>query len=104
MAVTQAHGATTHSEAAPPRPRNRWTAPGWYRAGWMFVLGWGVCLGVDVLIRALLHYHPVLDGQAIVTVALIFTPFFFLVGLGAFDYWFYWASGKPTRAEDHSSH
>ena len=70
----------------------------------MFVLGWGICIGVDVLIRALMHYHPVLDGQAIVTVALIFTPFFFLVGLGAFDYWFYWASGKPTRAEDHSAH
>src|ERR687889_746268 len=28
----------------------------------------------------------------------------FLVGLGAFDYWFYWAAGRPTRPEDHSSH
>ena len=36
-------------------------------------------------------------------VALIAAPLFFLVGLGAFDYWFYWASGKPTRPEDHSS-
>jgi cytochrome c oxidase subunit 1 len=31
-------------------------------------------------------------------------PLFFLVGLGAFDYWFYWAAGRPTRPEDHSSH
>ena len=38
------------------------------------------------------------------TVGLIASPLFFLVGLGAFDYWFYWASGKPTRPEDHSSH
>ena len=35
---------------------------------------------------------------------LIAAPLFFLVGLGAFDYWFYWAAGKPTRPEDHSSH
>ena len=28
----------------------------------------------------------------------------FLVGLGGFDYWFYWAAGKKTRPEDHSGH
>src|SRR5918911_2109450 len=28
----------------------------------------------------------------------------FVVGVGAFDYWFYWAAGKPTRPEDHSGH
>src|SRR5207237_9985434 len=37
-------------------------------------------------------------------ISLIACPLFFLVGLGAFDYWFYWAAGKPTRAEDHSPH
>ena len=26
------------------------------------------------------------------------------VGLGAFDYWFRWAAGKPTIPEDHSGH
>jgi cytochrome c oxidase subunit 1 len=34
----------------------------------------------------------------------IFVPIGFLVGLGAFDYWFYWISGRPTRPEDHSGH
>ena len=28
----------------------------------------------------------------------------FLIGLGAFDYWFRWASGAPTIPEDHSGH
>ena len=37
-------------------------------------------------------------------VGLLTTPMFFLVGLGCFDYWFYWASGRPTRPEDHSGH
>ena len=37
-------------------------------------------------------------------VSLLAVPMFFLVGLGCFDYWFYWASGRPTRPEDHSGH
>ena len=55
-------------------------------------------------IRAASHYHPVLDGTAVLQVAMISAPFAFLIGLGAFDYWFYWAIGRPTRPEDHSSH
>ena len=35
---------------------------------------------------------------------MIAAPLFFLVGFGAFDYWFYWAAGSPTRPEDHSGH
>ena len=31
-------------------------------------------------------------------------PLAFLIGIGGFDYWFYWAAGRPTRAEDHSGH
>ena len=42
--------------------------------------------------------------DAILIVSLFAAPLFFLVGLGAFDYWFYWAAGKPTRPEDHSGH
>jgi cytochrome c oxidase subunit 1 len=57
-----------------------------------------------VLIRALYDYKPLIDGNAITTVCLISTPFGFLIGLGAFDYWFRWASGAPTQPEDHSSH
>ena len=46
----------------------------------------------------------VLDGTAILQVAMITAPFAFLIGLGAFDYWFHWAIGRPTRPEDHSGH
>src|ERR1700709_2013945 len=31
-------------------------------------------------------------------------PFAFLIGIGCFDYWFYYMSGRPTRPEDHSGH
>jgi hypothetical protein len=60
-------------------------APGWYRAGAFIVLGIGFAYGLTCLLRALYGYDPVLDGYAVLTVALIAAPLFFLVGLGAFD-------------------
>ena len=42
--------------------------------------------------------------NAILLLSLLIAPLWFLVGLGAFDYWFYWAAGRPTRPEDHSGH
>ncbi len=82
----------------------RLRAPGLLRGGWFAVLGVVFAMGLDCLIRGVSYYHPTIDSEAILQVALISAPMFFLVGLGAFDYWFYWAAGKPTRPEDHSSH
>jgi cytochrome c oxidase subunit I len=79
-------------------------APGWYRAALFDVIGFAFTFGLTVLIRWLMHEHPIIDGNAITIVSLIGVPLFFLVGLGTADYWFYWISGKPTRPEDHSSH
>src|SRR5947199_8376748 len=79
-------------------------APGWYRAGLFFALGIAFSYAFDVLVRLGLGYEPVLDGDAVLQVAIIAAPMFFLVGLGAFDYWFYYYSGRPTRPEDHSGH
>ena len=44
------------------------------------------------------------SAEAILTVSLLAAPLFFLVGIGGFDYWFYWAAGRKTRPEDHSGH
>src|SRR6195256_2326117 len=79
-------------------------APGWYRAALFDVIGFAFAFGLTVLIRWLMHEHPIIDGDAITVVSLIAVPLFFLVGLGAFDYWFYWAAGRPTPPEDHSGH
>src|ERR671930_660663 len=80
----------------------RFTAPGWYRAALGIPTGFGIGAGIDILLRALYGWHPIVDWTAIVTVALISTPFGFLIGIGCFDYWFRWASGAPTVPEDHS--
>jgi cytochrome c oxidase subunit 1 len=85
----------------------RLRAPGFYRAGLGVALGIAFATALTWIVRVatghatFTHY---LSGNAITTVSLIACPLFFLVGLGAFDYWFYWAAGRPTRAEDHSSH
>ena len=82
----------------------RLRAPGLHRGILATPLGLGLAYAIVLPIRAASHYHPVLDGTAVLQVAMIVCPFGFLIGLGAFDYWFYWAIGRPTRPEDHSGH
>src|SRR5438046_8343254 len=49
--------------------------------------------------------HPILLTEPLDLVsALVSAPVGFLAGIGAFDYWAYYALGYPTRPEDHSGH
>jgi cytochrome c oxidase subunit 1 len=78
--------------------------PSLFRALEFTVLGLGFSLALSVVCRAAYDLDPVFDWAAAAPIIMLAMPLFFLVGLGAFDYWFYWAAGKPTRPEDHSSH
>jgi cytochrome c oxidase subunit 1 len=80
------------------------SAPGWYRAAFWLLIGLAFSYAVSIGARAGLGYDPVLDGEAVLQIALVAMPFFFLAGIGTFDYWFHWAAGRPTQPEDHSSH
>ena len=80
------------------------SAPGWYRAGLYLLIGLAFAYAISIGARAGLGYDPVLDGEAVLQIALVAMPFFFFAGMGAFDYWFHWAAGRPTLPEDHSSH
>jgi cytochrome c oxidase subunit I len=80
------------------------TAPGWYRAALSQVIGFALAVGIVTGARALYGWDPVVNWDAIITVAMISMPLAFLVGIGCFDYWFYWTTGRPTRPEDHSGH
>ena len=82
----------------------RLRAPGLHRGILATPLGIGLAYSIVLIIRAASGFGHVVDGTAILQVAMITTPFAFLIGLGAFDYWFYWAIGRPTRPEDHSGH
>src|SRR4051794_25519493 len=82
----------------------RLKAPGWYRAALSVLIGIAFGFGLDVAIRALYGFDPLIKGSAITTVCLITIPISFLIGIGCFDYWFRWAAGAPTVPEDHSGH
>jgi hypothetical protein len=58
-----------------------------------FALG----LGLVVLLRWAAGWQPYWKGTVIITVELVMVPLGFLAGLGGFDYWLYYASGRPTR-------
>jgi cytochrome c oxidase subunit I len=81
--------------------------PGYYRAFLGLVIAILFAAAITWVVRmstghaTFQHY---LSANAILAVALIAGPIFFLIGFGVFDYWFYWAAGRPTRPEDHSSH
>jgi cytochrome c oxidase subunit I len=79
-------------------------AAGWWRALAFTVLGVAFSYALTIGLRALFGDDPLVDGEAVLRVALLAAPLFFLVGIGCFDYWFYWAAGRPTRPEDHSGH
>src|SRR5450631_1402823 len=82
-------------------------APGFYRAAVLMIIGVLFSAALTWIVRmstghaTFTHF---ISANAITTVALIVVPLAFLIGIGGFDYWFYWAAGRPTRPEDHSSH
>jgi cytochrome c oxidase subunit 1 len=70
-----------------------------------------LCAGIIIGVREAYGYPTFHDGgltlatqNGILMLSLLIAPLGFLIGLGTFDYWFYWAAGKPTRPEDHSGH
>jgi hypothetical protein len=69
----------------------------------MTCLFWAV--GFVLVIRSLAGWEPLFKWSVITAIATpTVAPVGFLAGLGAFDFWAHYASGRPTRADDHSRH
>ncbi|MBV8079445.1 MAG: cbb3-type cytochrome c oxidase subunit I [Actinobacteria bacterium] len=64
----------------------------------------GIGIGLVTLIRWAADWHPIYKGVPITTVLLTTLPLGFLAGLGGFDFWVRYSSGKPTIPDDHSRH
>ena len=58
-----------------------------------------------LLLRAWWGWDPLWNTEVILVVgAMVVAPIVFLAGIGSFDYWLHYISGRPTRPEDHSGH
>jgi len=90
----------------PGRPSGlgRWTAAGWLRALWVTPLSFALATGIVLGARDAMGLHPYWLLQPLIVVWTVIVPLGFLIAIGGFDYWFYWASGRPSRPEDHSGH
>ena len=97
---------TEHGPHGPAAPRRGiLMRPGLVRGAWVAAVFFLVGLYIVAGIRWLAGWDPVYDWEIIALVAgMVTMPIGFLLGLGAFDYWLYWISGRPTVPEDHSGH
>jgi cytochrome c oxidase subunit I len=106
--AVQVHEAEPDAVHAPPPPPRRGfrrvTGPGWLRTLWLAPLSFGLATLFVIGVRAALGYDPLWELQVLIATWTIIVPLAFLVGIGGFDYWAYWISGRPTRPEDHSGH
>ena len=84
--------------------------PGLARGALGLLLGGAFGFGLVVALRAIWRACEIFQteqtGYPQVIVPAIFAPLGFLVGLGAFDYWFRWAIGGPTYPAEleHADH
>jgi len=76
--------------------------PGLVRGAWMAGLGFVLGTLLVILLRAWWGWDPLWNTEVILVVGgMVFAPIFFLGGIGAFDYWLHYISGRPTQPEDH---
>ena len=79
--------------------------PGWVRAAWCFALFFLIGLYSSRGSAGSPAGIPSTTGTSSSIVGgLTLAPVGFLPGLGAFDYWLYWVSGRPTVPDDHANH
>jgi cytochrome c oxidase subunit I len=71
------------------------------------LVGGALGFGLVVALRAvsgLEIFQTEQTGYPHLIVPAITAPFGWLIGFGAFDYWFRWAAGRPTVPDDHADH
>ena len=106
--VTSTTHAPTHHGAGhgdTPRRRGYLMRPGWVRAAWVTPAFFLIGMYLVVALRWLAGWDPIYDWEIIVLIAgMVTAPIGFLLGLGTFDYWLYWVSGRATLVDDHANH
>jgi cytochrome c oxidase subunit 1 len=63
-----------------------------------------IFMSLTLFIRHWVGMTPIFDEQQMLTVGYISAVLGFMIGIGAFETWFPWMIGAPTRPDDHSAH
>ncbi len=93
------HGPVSRGGGSP------WLGAGWIRAFWVSGAFGGTAILITMLIRHLLGFPHPYSAEVAATFGLTFGAIGFTVGIGCFDYWWGYISGKPDWVqEDHSQH
>jgi cytochrome c oxidase subunit I len=91
------HGHEHHLD---PRPLSYW----WKRAALWTVGGFAAGLAVVVVARWLFGFEPLWQPQVYWTFASSLSAVGFTIGIGCWDYWWRWMTGRHVDPEDHSLH
>jgi len=98
-----AHG-DAHGHSGGPQ-KSVWARGSWVRAIWVSLLFAAVAVGIATAIRAALGFGQVYSSEVAATFGLTFWAIGFTVGIGCFDYWWGYLTGRPDWVEeDHSAH
>jgi cytochrome c oxidase subunit 1 len=89
-----------HAHHPDPRPLSHW----WKRAALWTSGGILFAFALVWLLRNLFGMTPTWEPQVYVTAAAAISSLSFLIGIGCFDYWWRWMTGRRVDPEDHSMH
>ena len=76
---------------------NVFLRPNLARCLWVTPLTSLIFMSLTLAIRHWVGMTPIFDSQQMLTIGYIAAVFGFLIGIGAFDTWFPWMIGSPTR-------
>ena len=103
MATTAAHAPSPpggHVHHMDPRPLSYW----WKRCVLWSVGGVLFSFALVWLLRSLFGMTPTWEPEVYTTVAAFLGSVCFLIGIGCFDWWWKWMTGRRVDYEDHSMH
>jgi cytochrome c oxidase subunit 1 len=89
-----------HAHHVDPRPLSYW----WKRAVLWSAGSALFALGLIWLMRTIFGMEPLWVAQVYVTAIAALTTIGFLIGIGCFDWWWQWMTGRRVDGEDHSMH
>ncbi|HMM48596.1 MAG TPA: cytochrome c oxidase subunit I [Miltoncostaeaceae bacterium] len=97
-APTHAHPG--HHHHIDERPLSYW----WTRAFAWTTLSFAAGFAIVYLLRLIFTFNDLWEPQVYYTVAAAMAGIGFTIGIGCWDYWFRWLTGRHVDPEDHSFH